>query len=55
MSGRKVIQVAISPDGPETYGSIIALCDDGTIWRLPDRLPNEWEQVKGPPQDEEEA
>ena len=29
---RKVIQIAVSTDDDE-FGEIVALCDDGTIWR----------------------
>lgn len=45
MQKRKVIQIAVAPDG-----KIIALCDDGTIWIK----KSEWFNIIDVPSDEDE-
>ncbi len=54
---RKVIQIAVSEssfgDSGETVGSTLALCDDGTMWRLYTFCDDsqDWEQLPPIPQD----
>ena len=52
---RKVVQVvpytlkprAIGFYKPPDFATVIAICDDGTLWVANNR--NSWSQVKGPP------
>lgn len=45
---RKVIQVAVD------VSSILAVCDDGTVWRIPDGRGRRggWQQMPPIPQDD---
>ena len=29
---RKIIQIAVVPEGAHTYSGMLFLCDDGTVW-----------------------
>jgi hypothetical protein len=45
----KIIQIAVSSDGPDDYGYLVILREDGTVWRR--ILANEdevWVQVTLP-------
>jgi hypothetical protein len=33
---RKIIQIAATSEGKETYPQLIALCSDGTLWAIVD-------------------
>ena len=48
MNGRKVIQISTSGGTDDYYGSVFALCEDGTMWWAslsddPDNIV--WEQL----------
>ena len=40
---RKVIQLCDSKHG------LLALCDDGSLWRCPSATNTRWEKIAGPP------
>lgn len=49
MKKRKIIQIATTSDSDNAYPSIIALCDDGTVWRKiirHDSTPAPWRRVE---------
>lgn len=53
MAKRKIIQIVLKPLGPNN-SHLVALCDDGTLWRLiDDHWP--WEQIRDVTQDEDET
>jgi len=43
---RKIIQVATDPT------AVIALCDDGSVWSLPEAVGAKWKRLPSIPQDE---
>jgi len=53
---RKVVQIAIAPEGDNCLPLLVALADDGTMWLgnipLSDPVNPEWVQVPPIPQDD---
>jgi hypothetical protein len=48
---RKPIQIAVSPEATENQiGLVYALCDDGTIWFIPEKSGAEWQPLPPIPQ-----
>lgn len=48
MQNRKIIQIAATPETQDSYHTIYALCDDGTLWtRTPHTMgsTSDWELV----------
>lgn len=54
---RKIVQIAASSDTADTIGYIIALCDDGTMWKIyiDETINGEWKLIKPIPQDDVEG
>ena len=53
---RKIIQISSSSETADRYQTIIALCNDGTVWRMVARNNPEdccWVQLQEIPQDNE--
>lgn len=48
-STRKVIQVAVSSGNDVEDSYIVALCDDGTMWRLAYKVNMVWERIDAVP------
>lgn len=45
---RKVVQLVVEQGDPGYNGTVIALCDDGTIWHTTAGYGGGWKQVEGP-------
>ncbi|GJM05038.1 MAG: hypothetical protein DHS20C09_10290 [marine bacterium B5-7] len=51
--GRKIIQIAISPDNDNQQDFVYALCNDGTLWVINvSETQSEWVILSGIPQDD---
>lgn len=48
---RKIIQICVAHDYRGRVSELIALCDDGSLWRLPDGIP--WQPIADVPQPRE--
>ena len=50
---RKVIQLTVLPEGERVNAAILALCDDGTMWRfgLSRDMTHSWTNIPGPPEE----
>jgi len=47
---RKIIQITSLPESEQFFGTIYALCDDGTVWaRTISGGKKEWKQIDLPP------
>ena len=51
---RKPIQIAVTAETESAFGSIFALCDDGSIWYKDDSFSTKWVKVDDIPQDDEQ-
>jgi hypothetical protein len=47
---RKIIQIVCVPADEEKFALLIALCNDGTLWKLPQQEHGEWCPLKPIPQ-----
>lgn len=43
---RKIIQIATSSEGENTYAVLYCLCNDGTLWKRVTKKGADFEQVK---------
>lgn len=62
MRKRKIVQVAVADDNNLTYPTLVALCNDGTLWILEQKCPTHivehkiiqdetsWKLLEGVPQ-----
>lgn len=46
---RKIIQIAISPESNQGPESIIALCDDGSLWMSETTSTFHWREINTDP------
>jgi len=50
---RKIIQIAVIPEGDTVNSEVLALCDDGTLWvTLCKSVPLCWNRMPLIPQDD---
>ena len=53
VAGRKVVQIAATPSDSEHWGSLYALCDDGSVFRRdypPYGSSSDWQEERPVPQ-----